>query len=439
LAYLLEWGQLTVSDIWLFSRVVEDALDLILMSSRAEVRAWPKREKEGVRGLAGGVGAVLGSVRILIPQHFLVCPPAHLFPPDRVSHPLTYCRHAKRRRQPPLQTTPPCPPPPPQAELATIRGDVSRLLSLHAQLAQLEHAPQLHCTSDDAQHATRTAAPSGECAEDSAASHTPPRECAAPSSASAPGHLRLSLSFSRGAASASVPQLSLPSPGVFAVTGPNGCGKSSLFALLGACAAAKGRAGLPPGLTLHSLRELHLPRAGSVAHVAQRLYCPLHASPLDWLLSAGGDAFEGNETDAFATSGSDPAAVEDTADPAPRHDTEEDQPVASEAAEPAEATGPSPPTAARHALASRVSADATRLGLPAATVAPSELLRSHADFCGSLSGGQRVKLEVLRAVLLPPACPSLLLLDETFGALDPVSKRTLMGRIRSRCAPLSYV
>jgi len=38
LAFLLEWGHLGAADIWLFARVVEDALDLLLMASRSEVR-----------------------------------------------------------------------------------------------------------------------------------------------------------------------------------------------------------------------------------------------------------------------------------------------------------------------------------------------------------------------------------------------------------------
>jgi len=40
LAFLLEWGQLGASDIWLFARVVEDALDLLLMASRSEVLSY---------------------------------------------------------------------------------------------------------------------------------------------------------------------------------------------------------------------------------------------------------------------------------------------------------------------------------------------------------------------------------------------------------------
>eukprot|EP00962_Isochrysis_galbana_P056329 scaffold28251_cov54-Isochrysis_galbana.AAC.1 len=193
-------------------------------------------------------------------------------------------------------------------------------------------------------------------------------------------------------------------------------------------------AGLPPGMILHRLQELHLPRAGSVAHVAQRLYCPLHASPLDWLVSAGG-AGEANGTAAPAAAELDESA----APPPPATTSRLPAPDAPEGPEPP----PTPPqpssplSTAREALASRTSAEAIRLGLPPASVSPSELLRVHDDFCGSLSGGQRVKLEILRAVLLPAACPSLLLLDEAFGALDPISKRMLMGRIRSRCAVLT--
>ena len=64
---------------------------------------------------------------------------------------------------------------------------------------------------------------------------------------------------------------------VLAVSGPNGGGKSSLFALLQAC--ARGDAAPPPGLVLGE-GVVAVPR--TLIHVAQQPYCPLHAVPLAW-------------------------------------------------------------------------------------------------------------------------------------------------------------
>ena len=56
------------------------------------------------------------------------------------------------------------------------------------------------------------------------------------------------------------------------------------------------------------------------------------------------------------------------------------------------------------------------------------------DYCGGLSGGQRAKLEVIRSVFLQRSCPRLLLLDEPFAALDATSKALLIHKLRSFCA-----
>merc|ERR1712070_696516 len=52
---------------------------------------------------------------------------------------------------------------------------------------------------------------------------------------------------------------------------------------------------------------------------------------------------------------------------------------------------------------------------------------------GGLSGGQRAKLELIRAVFLRDSCPSLLLLDEPFAALDPASKAAIMRKLKAFC------
>uniref|UniRef100_A0A7S3C3P7 ABC transporter domain-containing protein n=1 Tax=Haptolina ericina TaxID=156174 RepID=A0A7S3C3P7_9EUKA len=62
------------------------------------------------------------------------------------------------------------------------------------------------------------------------------------------------------------------------------------------------------------------------------------------------------------------------------------------------------------------------------------LLREHEDWGSALSGGQRVKLEFIRSVFLPGACPDILLLDEAFAPLDPSSKLLIMRRLHTFCS-----
>ena len=57
----------------------------------------------------------------------------------------------------------------------------------------------------------------------------------------------------------------------------------------------------------------------------------------------------------------------------------------------------------------------------------------HADYCSTLSGGQLVKLELIRSVFLRRTCPAILLLDETLAPLDPESKATVQRMLRQHC------
>ncbi len=191
------------------------------------------------------------------------------------------------------------------------------------------------------------------------------------------GDLSLDVSFTRGAAKVRANAAAKPGD-VLAVSGPNGGGKSSLFALLQAC--ARGDAAPPPGLVLDG-GAVVVPR--TLIHVAQQPYCPLHAVPFDWA------------TTRVEASVDDVASLLDSLD-----------------------------------------------FYPSAQTNKTLLAEEQDDFCGSLSGGQRVKFELVRQVLLPHEkdipCPDLLLLDEIFSPLDPASKAVAQKSIKDAC-PSSIV
>jgi hypothetical protein len=81
------------------------------------------------------------------------------------------------------------------------------------------------------------------------------------------------------------------------VTGGNGCGKSTLFELIGTCSAlghssssdgGTARAAAPqlhPSVQLLALEQLSLPSA-DVVEVTQDFYCPLFTKPIEWLVQS---------------------------------------------------------------------------------------------------------------------------------------------------------
>merc|ERR1712039_831505 len=63
-----------------------------------------------------------------------------------------------------------------------------------------------------------------------------------------------------------------------------------------------------------------------------------------------------------------------------------------------------------------------------------ELRKSKDNWYGELSGGQRCKVELIRQVFLRRKCPDVLLIDEVFGPLDPVSKGIVQRKLKQFCA-----
>ncbi|KAL3915209.1 MAG: hypothetical protein SGILL_005755, partial [Bacillariaceae sp.] len=63
-----------------------------------------------------------------------------------------------------------------------------------------------------------------------------------------------------------------------------------------------------------------------------------------------------------------------------------------------------------------------------------ELVEEKEDWFNDLSGGQRSKVELVRMVFLMDECPHVLLIDETMAPLDPRSKSLVMSSIKSFCS-----
>lgn len=182
------------------------------------------------------------------------------------------------------------------------------------------------------------------------------------------------LNYERGTARAAVPSFTARPGEVIAVTGPNSSGKSTLLALLRTCNGLSP----PVGASVLDRAAVTLPR--NVAHITQKPYCPLHARPIDWLFFP-----------------------------------DEPRERLSVAAELLVSLDFDQNTDANY----------------------SSLLLQHDDYCGALSGGQAVKFEIARQILLPRLlgrpCPALILLDESLAPLDPAAKRNVQRQLRHTC------
>jgi len=64
----------------------------------------------------------------------------------------------------------------------------------------------------------------------------------------------------------------------------------------------------------------------------------------------------------------------------------------------------------------------------------SELQEEKEDWFSDLSGGQKSKVELVRTVFLRESCPDVLLVDETMAPLDPASKELVMAKLKLFCS-----
>lgn len=198
------------------------------------------------------------------------------------------------------------------------------------------------------------------------------------------------LQYSRGSSlKVHIPELSMPSGQVYAVTGANGCGKSTIFGILTSCGSRPTM--LPDATELDSESRIVLP-SDDVAEITQQLYCPLFYRPIAWLLQR------------------------------PQSELPSEESLVPE-----------------FERVRRLSADLHfHGGNVSEGLSQSDLYAEKEDWCSELSGGQRVKVELMRQVFLADRCPGVLLLDEAFAPLDPDSKAVVQAQLKVVC-PSSLV
>lgn len=189
-----------------------------------------------------------------------------------------------------------------------------------------------------------------------------------------------SLEYTRGQAHVQIPSLVLPMGRIVAVTGANGCGKSTALAYVASC--RDGTWG-PAGAELAADTIMDLP-SSDIVEIAQQFYWPMFASPMSWLLFQDGRD-GGSEL----------------------------------------------------ALRARAQQMLREFGLirPIGLEATSELSLDDVkeDWYGELSGGERCKVEFIQKVFLRDECPPILLIDEAFAPLDPASSRHLKQKLKLFC------
>lgn len=257
------------------------------------------------------------------------------------------------------------------------------------------------------------------------------------------------LHYQRGPAEAKVFNVTI-GPGVYALTGANGSGKSvcmlssrssvffshlcvlctqTLFRILMSCDSNANPVDLPTNIVLPALdgkdgvclndgsvvdgHEADCPAtsidegtftivlpSSDVIEISQTFYWPLHAKPIDWIAQDSGVASESLITQV--------AEQLHTLEffQANQQDTEGNSTYVSNVPESDSAV--------------------TRI--------IDELISEKDDWFSALSGGQKSKVELVRLVFLKDECPSILLIDETFAPLDPVSKKSVMEKLKNFCS-----
>lgn len=184
--------------------------------------------------------------------------------------------------------------------------------------------------------------------------------------------------------------------------------------------AATSSQGVPTDMPHHIPRlSITMPSA-QVVEISQNFYWPLYSKPIDWIyqdhVSETCDhgelqkrvrrVAEELHSLAFFQSGQDTPERQTSSDKATGEEDDRDLLELSDA----------------------VSAEATISRIMSA------LQEEKEDWFSDLSGGQKSKVELVRIVFLRESCPDVLLVDETMAPLDPASKELVMAKLKLFCS-----